>query len=102
VVVVPSRQEAFGQVASEALACGTPAVVSAGTGLEDIVVHGETGYVVPLRPHEILDAVAHLRRDEPIRSAMAASCSEAALRRFSPKTVGQAYSEVLNGVLSHG
>jgi glycosyltransferase involved in cell wall biosynthesis len=44
VMIVPSIEEAFGQTASEALACGTPAVVFCNTGLEDIVDHQHNGY----------------------------------------------------------
>ncbi len=45
IMVVPSIEEAFGQTASESLACGTPAVVFAQTGLADIVDHKQNGYV---------------------------------------------------------
>lgn len=44
VMIVPSRQEAFGQTASEALACGTPVVCFDTSGLRDIVDHKENGY----------------------------------------------------------
>ena len=44
VMCVPSRQETFGQTALEALACGTPAVVFAGSGLDDIVEHMQSGW----------------------------------------------------------
>ena len=45
VMVVPSRYEAFGQTASEALACGTPVVAFDVTGLKDIVDRHENGYL---------------------------------------------------------
>lgn len=59
VMVVPSLQETFGQTASEAMACGTPVVAFAATGLLDVVVHGETGYLA--RPYESADLAAGMR-----------------------------------------
>lgn len=45
VMVVPSLQEAFGQTASESMACGTPVVAFAHSGLLDIVDHQKNGYL---------------------------------------------------------
>jgi len=45
VMVVPSILEAFGQTASEAMACNTPVVAFGATGLLDIVDHKENGYL---------------------------------------------------------
>jgi len=45
VMVVPSLQEAFGQTATEAMACGTPVVAFSATGLIDIVDHKRNGYL---------------------------------------------------------
>ena len=44
-IVVPSRQEAFGQTASEAHACATPVIAFHTGGLPDIVDHQHTGYL---------------------------------------------------------
>ncbi|WP_200833715.1 glycosyltransferase [Spiribacter roseus] len=44
-IVVPSRQEAFGQTASEAHACATPVIAFHTGGLPDIVDHQRTGYL---------------------------------------------------------
>jgi len=48
VTVVPSLQEAFGQVSSESLACGTPVVGFDNTGTADIIDHKVNGYLAKL------------------------------------------------------
>ena len=53
VMIVPSLQEAFGQTACESMACGTPVVAFATTGLLDIVDHKINGYLA--KPFEISD-----------------------------------------------
>jgi glycosyltransferase involved in cell wall biosynthesis len=53
VALVPSRQETFGQTASEPQACGIPVVAFDATGLKDIVEHKATGYLA--KPFDIVD-----------------------------------------------
>lgn len=47
VMVVPSREEAFGQTAIEALACGTPVVASDVGGLREALFEGDLGTLCP-------------------------------------------------------
>ena len=49
VFVCPSIYEPFGIINLEAMACGTPVVASAVGGIKEVVVHGETGFLVPLK-----------------------------------------------------
>lgn len=59
-LVVPSRWEGFGLVAVEAMRAGRAVVASRVGGLREIVVDGETGYLVePDQPGEIVSLVAH-------------------------------------------
>lgn len=44
----PSVYEPFGIINLEAMACHTPVVASAVGGIKEVVVHGETGLLVPL------------------------------------------------------
>ena len=48
VFVCPSVYEPFGIINLEAMACETPVVATAVGGIPEIVVHGETGLLVPL------------------------------------------------------
>jgi glycogen synthase len=45
----PSIYEPFGIINLEAMACETPVVASAVGGIKEVVVDGETGFLVPLR-----------------------------------------------------
>jgi glycosyltransferase involved in cell wall biosynthesis len=57
-MVVPSKLEAFGQTAIEALACGTPVVAFSGTGLSDIIEHKKTGYLAKsLNENDLADGI---------------------------------------------
>jgi glycogen synthase len=48
----PSVYEPFGIINLEAMACHTPVVASAVGGIKEVVVHGETGFLVPLELRE--------------------------------------------------
>lgn len=71
VVACPSRREGFGVVAAEAMAHGRPVVASAVGGLLDLVVHEETGLLVP--PGDVAAlraALERLLRDRDLRRRM--------------------------------
>lgn len=58
VMIVPSLQEAFGQTASESMACGTPVVAFGHSGLLDIVEHKKTGYLAkPFDTNDLADGI---------------------------------------------
>lgn len=44
-LIIPSKIEAFGQIASEAILCGTPVLGFRKTGLQDIIIHKKNGWL---------------------------------------------------------
>lgn len=96
--VVPSVQEALGQVAIEMLAAGCPPIVSAGTGLAE-VVDGRSGLTFPAGDLDALTAAARqLLTDETLaarfRAAGPARAAEFTLGRVLPQLL-DVYDRVL-------
>lgn len=66
VFVMPSTAEAFGMMAVEAMACGCPVIVAAGTALPEVVRVAEGGgVVVPARDPEALRRAIERLLGEP-------------------------------------
>ena len=55
----PSVYEPFGIINLEAMACGAPVVASSTGGIKEVVVHGETGYLVPFEQDPVTSFPLH-------------------------------------------
>ncbi|MDR2581671.1 MAG: glycogen synthase [Fibromonadaceae bacterium] len=55
VFATPSLYEPFGIINLEAMACGTPVVGSSVGGIPEIIIEGETGFLVPLEHKSATD-----------------------------------------------
>lgn len=105
VFVNPAIQEAFGQTASEAQACGLPVVAFSDTGIADIVDHKVSGYLAQhSNPRQLAEGVLWvLDRDcdtagisiETLRK----NARERAVNKFSYNVVGKQYQELYDSVL---
>ncbi len=91
IVVHVPEYEGFGLVALEAMAAARPVVVNdAPGGLGDIVVHGETGLVVPAGSAEALaEALARLANDPAERERLGRSGRARCEQEFSAERTAE-------------
>jgi starch synthase len=107
VFVCPSIYEPFGLVILEAMACGTPVVASRVGGIPEIVVEGETGYLVdfdPADPDAFTSALAgrleRLLGDTTLASRMGKSGRERVLQHFGWRAIASQTVQLYDRLLS--
>jgi glycosyltransferase involved in cell wall biosynthesis len=82
--LMPSRAEAFGMMAIEAMACGIPVIVADGTALPDVVKAPEIGVSVPQGdPAALARAIGTLLADPDDRRRRGALGRDLAVRDYT-------------------
>jgi len=82
VFILPSRFETWGDVLLEAMAYGLPCISVYGQPMEEIIIHGETGFLVqPENENELSAAINDLAQNPELRERM----GEAARKLVSEK-----------------
>lgn len=109
VFVCPSIYEPFGIINLEAMACGTPVVASEVGGIPEVVVHGETGLLVPVEQNKeapfepvnaerfalnLAEAINELMRDEVRRRHMAREARRRVEENFSWEAIARKTAEL--------
>lgn len=97
VVAVPSHREAFGTVAAESLAAGTPVVATRGGGIEEYVVPGRNGELV--MPGDIPTLTEAIQRLLNAPTTIAEAAREDAAR-FRTDVVAAAVADGLREALT--
>jgi glycosyltransferase involved in cell wall biosynthesis len=94
VVACPSRREGFGVACLEAMAHARPVVAADVGGLRDLVVNGETGYLIPPRDVPSLrGALERLLTDRDLRRRLGKAGRRRAAEHFSwERTVSETLS----------
>jgi len=102
IFVMSSVTEGLGTSLLDAMACGRPVVATTVGGIPEVVVDGETGFLVPPRDHEgMAAALVKLLRDEDLRQRMGNAGLARARRRFSAERMVQETLRVYRRVALH-
>jgi glycosyltransferase involved in cell wall biosynthesis len=100
VMVVPSTQEAFGQTALEAMACGTPVVAFEGTGLADLIDHQQNGYLAtPFQPEDLAKGICWILEHA---HRLAEQARQKVEQAFTLEIQTQRYTQLFTEILSRG
>lgn len=96
-LIVPSEFETWGLVINEAACCGLPAVVTDTCGAaDDLVVHGETGFVYPVGALSKAAAlVGSLKDDGVLRHRLASNARSRVERDFDVSQFADAFLKAL-------
>ncbi len=100
VVVCPSRSEGFGIVCAEAMAHGKPVVATAVGGLQELIQHARTGFLVePGDVAALRVAIKLLLADPALRRRLGENARADVAERFSWPAVIQATVEAYRSAL---
>ncbi len=98
--VTSSVHEGFGLPLAEAMACGTPVLGTRIGAYEEIVQHGESGWLVPSRdPRALADAIRMLWNDASMRQKLAEGGRKRVQEKFNWRKAAEetlaVYEEVI-------
>lgn len=100
-LVIASTSEGCSVVALESMASGLPLVATAVGGTPEIVVHGETGFIIqPRRPEQIVESVLTLASDVERRESMGRRAAERVREHFTAQRMVQDFENVYADVTS--
>lgn len=105
IYLLPSLFEGTPLTLIEAMMSGLPVITTSVCGMKDLVVHGQTGLLVPIRsPHAIVEAVEMLLADPLLRARLGNAASQEASLKYNWDTTSaivlDAYTRLANPAVS--
>jgi N-acetyl-alpha-D-glucosaminyl L-malate synthase BshA len=98
--ILPSESESFGMAALEAMASEVPVIATSSGGLPEVVVDGETGYLLPVGDVAgMAERSIEILRDDDLRKRMGKLGRELAVERFDEQKIVPVYREMYDRII---
>lgn len=98
IFVLPSHYEGHPKTLIEAMACGLPVLGGDSPGINNLIVHGENGYLCETSPDSIRSAVENLSGDVELRRRLGEGARQLALKQFGLDSIVKREIDLLQGV----
>jgi len=99
-LAIPSRVEAFGMVAVEAMLAGKPVVACRTGGLPEIIEHRQTGFLVdPEDAQSMGQAIIEILSNHSLAREMGDAGKDRALNKFTLKQMSEAFAAFYDTLL---
>jgi N-acetyl-alpha-D-glucosaminyl L-malate synthase BshA len=99
--LLPSESESFGMAALEAMASEAVVIATRTGGLPEVVVEGETGYLLPVGDVErMAERAIEVLRDDQKRRSMGRRAREVAIERFAENAIVPLYRRMYERVIA--
>lgn len=100
IVAQSGDQEGFGLVQVEAMGCGCPVISGDLPSVHDIMIHGESGLLVPPQSQQKLEqAIITMLDNSELRTRMALAARGRVMQRFDWRIVADNYSTLYRNML---
>ena len=101
VFVLPTLEDTWGVVVSEAMATGKPILCSKWAGVAEIVIEGENGYIFdPYNPENLAEMMSRFISNRDLISSMGYR-SQQLMAQYTPKAAADFLAEVTSLVLEN-
>ena len=91
IAALPSHREGLPKSLLEAAACGRPMVATDAPGCREIVIHEETGLLVPIEdPQALAKAIGALAASKELRTRYGAAARQLVVDEMSAQAIGAA------------
>lgn len=101
IFVLPSKNEIFGMVLLESMACGTPVVSTPVPAAKDLIIDGENGLIVPFsNPEKLAEAILRVLNEDELKISLGKNARRTIETKYDWNIIAKQYIHIFQNILS--